>query len=257
MQIFLQRNLLLLSVTAALIIAGCGEKNDSSIPTPNATVDLAIGATISGTIKLDGACPQDPSISSSGNEGCHQGMVTEQHWVVNNGNVTNAFIYIKDGLGNKIYAAPVAPVVLDQRGCIYRPHVMGLVLGQTLKVQNSDPTLHNVHLVSMTDGESFNRPFPPGMQPFEQKFTSTGIMKSIKCDVHGWMNSYVGVLPHPFFAVSDTSGHYEIRGIPPGNYTLELWHESSKGAEQAIVEDQKITVGAKDTKTVDFKITAH
>ena len=250
------RNIFLLTFFGALTIVGCGEKNDSSLPTPNATVDLTTGAKISGTVKLDGACPQDQPVSSSGNQGCHQGTVTEQHWIVREGNVANAFVYIKDGLGNKIYAPPASAVVLDQHGCIYQPHVMGVVLGQTLKVLNSDQTLHNVHLVSMTDGESFNRPFPPGMQPFEQKFNSTGIMKTIKCDVHSWMNSYVGVLNHPFFAVTDTNGHYEIRGIPPGDYTLELWHESSKGNEDAIVETQKISVGAKDAKTADFGIKA-
>jgi plastocyanin len=246
---------LLLILLFVSVLSGCGHKNASSLPEPNATVDLTTGATIKGTIKLAGLCPQAPPISSSGNMGCHQGMVTEQHWVVNNGSVANAIIYIKDGLGDNIYAAPATPVILDQRGCIYYPHVMGLMLGQTLKVLNSDSTLHNVHLVSMTAGESFNCSFPPGMKPFEQKFATTG-MKTITCDVHGWMNSYVGVFTHPFFAVTDTNGNYEIRGVPPGNYTLELWHESGRGSQNAIVEDQKISVAAKDMKTADFVITA-
>ena len=236
----------------ASLLPGCRGKDDIS---RLATIDLTTAATIRGAVKLTGPCPKDPLISSSGIQGCYQGMVTEQHWVVNNGGVANVFIYIKDGLGNKIYAAPATPVVLDQQGCIYRPHVMGLMLGQTLKVLNSDPTLHTVHLMSMTEGESFNRAFPSGMQPFEQKFISTGI-KTIKCDVHGWMNSYVGVLTHPFFAVTDTNGYYEIHGVPPGNYTLELWHESSKGSENAIVETQKISIAALDTKTIDFKMEA-
>src|SRR5438270_338407 len=84
------------------------------------------------------------------------------------------------------------------------------------------------------------------MARVREMMRTPGVMKTIKCDVHGWMNSYVGVLTHPFFAISDTNGHYEIKGVPPGEYTLELWHESSKGSEGAIVETKKISVKSKD-----------
>jgi hypothetical protein len=235
-------------------LAACSSK--SNLPEANATVDLANGATISGTVSVTGDCPADQCVMASDNQGCHHGMVTEQHWIVKDGKVANAFVYIKDGLGNKIYPAPATPVVLDQRGCVYEPHVMGLVLGQKLEIRNSDPTLHNVKLVSATPGESFNRPFPQGTAPVDYEITSPGVMKKITCDVHSWMNSYVGVLTHPFFAVTDSNGHFEIKGIPPGEYTLEVWHESTNGAENAIVETQKITVAAKEAKTADFTIAA-
>jgi hypothetical protein len=240
-------------LSICLVAASCSNKKSS--PEAVATIDSVNGATITGTVKLAGECSADQCVMCSDTT-CHQAMVTQQHWLVRDGRVANAFIYIKDGLGNKVYVAPAAPAVLDQKGCLYKPHVMGMVVGQTLKVLNSDSTLHNVKLISANTSECFNRLFPQGMAPMTQKMNVPGVMKKISCDVHSWMNSYVGVLPHPFFAVSDTSGRYQIKGIPPGEYTLELWHESSKGSDDAIIQTQKITVAARDSKTADFTISA-
>jgi hypothetical protein len=240
-------------LSLCLIVSACTSKQSS--PEPVATIDSLNGAAITGIVKLAGEYPADQCVMCSDTT-CHQAMVTQQHWLVKDGCIANAFIYIKDGLGNKVYVAPSTAAVLDQKGCLYKPHVMGMVVGQTLKVLNSDSTLHNVKLISASASECFNRLFPQGMAPMTQKMNVPGVMKKISCDVHSWMNSYVGVLPHPFFAVSDASGHYEIKGIPPGDYTLELWHESTKGSDDAIVQSQKITVVPKDSKAVDFTISA-
>ncbi len=218
-------------------------------------IDSTNGGTISGTVILEGPCPAPQTFLCGDNVGCDRASVTAQHWIVNNGKVANAFIYIKDGLDNKKYTIPTSPALLDQRHCVYKPHVMGLILGQPLEVLNSDSTLHNVHLTSASVGESFNRIFPQGMAPMSSHFETPGI-KTIKCDVHGWMNCYIGVVPHPFFAVSDSTGHFEIKGVPPGDYTLELWHESTTGSDNAVVETKKISVKAKETQRADFSITA-
>lgn len=251
----------------SLAIASCGgnkqETADQSAASsaPNATVDMANGATITGTIKLDGTAPQSQKYPTESDPVCkqaHPDGVTEDHWIVNNGNVSNAFIYIKDGLGNKVYAAPADVVTLDQKGCAYEPHVFGLVVGQKLKVSNSDQTLHNIHAHGESN-EQFNIGQPSGTPAQEVSFTKPEVMVPIKCDVHGWMNSWAGILNHPFFAVSDKDGKYTIKGIPPGEYTIECWHEVTKApggkpAGYGVTATQKITVAAKDNKTLDFTI---
>ncbi len=145
--------------------------------------------------------------------------------IANNGGLANVFVYIKEGIRPGMYAtAPPPPVELDQNGCLYSPHVIGLRTGQTLRIRNSDPTLHNIHALGKA-----NPPFNVGMatrgQTVEKTFQKPEIMLRMKCDVHGWMGAYLGVLDHPFFAVTDANGGYTINGIPPGQYKLEAWHE--------------------------------
>jgi len=231
----------ILAATGVVVFAGCSKHED--------------GATIAGTVTLSGPCPSNAACSGMIDAGCGHCSAASEHWIAPGGKVANALIYIKDGLGNTVYPAPDDPLVLDQRGCEYYPHVAGLMLGQTLKILNSDPTLHNVRLTSADAAEDFNKLFTQGMPPMEEAFTTTGI-KAINCDVHQWMNCYVGVFSNPFFSVSDSTGHYEIRGLPPGNYTLELWHESSSGAENPIIETRKISVAGNAKNTVDFSIAA-
>ncbi len=221
-------------------LSGCTKHEDSSI---------------SGTVTLAGACPMNAACTSSVDGACKHDGVTLQHWIVNNGHVANALIWIKDGLGNTVYPAPEEALTLDQRGCVYEPHVIGLMAGQTLKILNSDPTLHNVHLISATPSEDFNKLFLQGMPAMEEKFQTVGI-REIKCDVHNWMNCYVGVFSNPFFAVSDSNGHYEIDGLPSGKYTLELWHESSDGLNNPIIQDEQVSIGEKEKKSADFTISA-
>ncbi len=244
----------ILFATNFFSLAGCNRRTDTAPPSKSITAALD-GAIISGTVTLNGPCVDDACFAC-GDQNCQQAAVTAEHWIVRNEKVANAFVYIKDGLGNRTYDPPNDPVILDQRTCVYRPHVVGLVAGQTLKVLNSDQTLHNVHLTSETPSECFNKLFPAGMAPLEQPMKTPGVMKTLKCDVHSWMNCYVGVLPHPFFAVSDSSGHFEIKGVPPGAYTLELWHESSRGTEAAIVQTKKLIVTGKEPKEADFAIEA-
>ena len=162
----------------------------------------------------------DPACAKAGGAGA-----TSEVILVGPGNgIQNVFVYVKDGLGTRRYAVPTSPVTLDQKGCRYIPHVFGVQVGQTVLLSNSDPLIHNVHALPKNNRE-FNFGQPAKTPPVERVFQQAEIGLPFKCDVHGWMNAYVNVVPHPFFAVTKDDGSFEIKGLPEGTYTLELWHE--------------------------------
>lgn len=257
-----------LSLLLVVALVSCGgkknedegegeEKGESGATAAQATVDMANGATISGTVKLDGAAPANKAIAMDADPVCkaaHAKQAMEDHWVVGDGGVlANAFVYIKDGLGGKTYAPVGGDVTLNQQGCQYEPHVFGVMVGQKVIVKNSDQTLHNIHAHGEKN-EQFNEGQPAGSPNKEKTMDKVEVMVPIKCDVHGWMNCYAGVLNHPFFAVTKADGKFEIKGVPPGDYTVTVWHETLDGKGMSV--DQKVTVAAKDTKTVDFAVKA-
>jgi plastocyanin len=172
--------------------------------------------------------------------------------VVNaNGTLANVFVYVKAGLpAGATYPAPTTAVVLDQNGCRYHPHVLGVMVGQNLEILNSDPVLHNIKAKAVK-----NRPFnvsqPSAGMKTMRTFAAPEVMVALECNVHGWMNAFLGVLPHPFFAVTGTDGSFEIKGLPPGTYTIEAWHEKY-GTQSATV-----TVAGATPKTQDFTFAAH
>jgi plastocyanin len=159
--------------------------------------------------------------------------------------LANVFVYIKDGLGNYVYDSPTQPATIDQKECRYHPHVFGMRVGQPLEILNSDPTLHNIHALPKANQE-FNTGQPIQGMKTTHTFTAKEVMVPFKCDVHGWMNAYVGVLDHPYFAITDASGKFELKSVPPGTYTIEAWQE--KMAPQT----QSVTLGQKETKEVNF-----
>ncbi len=140
------------------------------------------------------------------------------------GKLANVFVYIKSGLSGSFPVSAEA-AVLDQQGCMYAPHVSGVQVGQTVVIRNSDPTLHNVHALPTVNAE-FNKGQPFQNMEFEHTFDKSEVMVRFKCDVHPWMSSYMGVVEHPFFAVSADDGSYAIDGVPAGTYTVEAWHET-------------------------------
>ena len=243
----------LMFVTAA---CGGGTQAPASIteaPAAAAAVDPATAGSITGKVMLEGAAPKNEPIKMNADPVCVQqnkGVQTQETYMVGSGGeFANVFVYVKDGLGNFTFTAPTTPVTLDQRSCRYHPHVFGIMIGQPLEIVNNDPTLHNIHAVPKANQE-FNTGQPIQGMKFSHTFTTKEVMMPFKCDVHGWMNAYVGVLDHPYFAVSGADGKFEIKNLPPGTYTIEAWHE--KGGTQT----QMVTIGAKETKDISFTVKA-
>lgn len=209
---------------------------------------LALGATLTGKVHLEGTPPPQEKIKMDADPVCqmqHSSDVFAERWVVNgNGTLRNVLIYIKEGLGDKTFPAPSEPVVLDQKGCQYHPHVMGIQVGQTLKIVNSDDTLHNVH-GKTKEMSLFNLAMPFKGLELEQKFEKADMIKFV-CEVHPWMAAYAGVFNHPFFAVSGEDGSFEIKNLPAGTYGVEAWHEKLG------TQTQNVTVTETDSKAVDF-----
>ena len=249
----------LVALSVALVLAGCGGGQQ---PTPSAeqpqttaapaaapaAIDPATAGEITGKVSFEGQPPARVRIRMDAVPACTQTNkepVFSEEVVVNDGKLQNVFVYVKEGLGDRAFPPPAASVVIDQRGCVYHPHVMGLVVGQKLEIKNNDPTNHNIHPMPSQNRE-WNKSQPPGAPPLVEEFPRPEVMVPVKCNVHPWMKAYVGVLRHPFFAVTDAAGSFSLKGLPPGDYTIEAWHEKYGTTEQ------KVTVGAKETKSLDF-----
>jgi plastocyanin len=212
------------------------------------------GSTITGTVTFAGQVPNLRPLAMDADPACakkHSGPVPNEMLVLGSGNTMgNIMVWVSKGLpGGKTWPVPQAPVVLDQNGCQYRPHVMGIMVGQTYKILNSDGVLHNVHTLPKIN-PGFNRAMPPTLKEASTKFDKEEAVFHIKCDVHPWMSAYVAVFTHPFFSVTGTDGKYTISGLDPGTYEITAWHEKL-GTQTA-----SITVGANDTKTQNFKFAA-
>jgi len=247
-----------LALLALMMLAACNKKenteqssNSMSQPqaAPAATpIDPATVATVSGTVKFEGTAPKPSKIDMSQDPAC-KGMNEAENVVVENGDLANVFVYVKDGLGSRTFDVPKDAVVLDQSGFKYHPHVLGVMAGQTVQIKNDDQTTHNIH-PTPKDNREWNESQPPSSPPLEKNFAREEVMLPVKCNQHPWMKMYVNVVKSPFFAVTDKSGKYEIKGLPPGDYTIAFVHE--KLGEQ----DQKVTVAPKETKTVDQSFKA-
>ncbi len=218
------------------------------------TVDPATAASIHGVIHFTGSAPAPVQIDMGMDPGCtienHQANFSQQY-VVNHGALANVYIYVKQGLEGKNFAVPTTPVMLDQKGCRYEPHVLALMAGQTLKVLNSDPTMHNVHAQpNAPSNPQWNMSQMPKGAAIEKTFHDPEVMMPFKCNQHPWMKAYVNVAANPFYAISDADGKFEIKGLPPGDYMIAAVHEA------AGEKTQTITLGPKDSKAVDFTFSA-
>jgi plastocyanin len=247
----------------ALSLAACGggggEQSAPSGGAPAATekpaapaVDPATAGKITGKVTLEGTPPKQEPIQMAADPNCarlHTSPVTTEFVVVGEGGaLANGFVYLKSGVNGK-FDPPSEPVVLDQQGCTYHPHVFGVQVGQPMEVVNSDETLHNIHAMPKKNKE-FNIGQPVKGLKTQRTFDTAEVMVPFKCDVHKWMNAYAGVLEHPFFAVSGTDGTFSIEGVPPGNYVVEVWHE------QLGTKEMNVTVAEKATAEANFSFTA-
>ena len=254
---------LVLSIALSLLVIGssCGG-NKTEGPSPNtnggATAQkkwTGATGTISGVVSFEGTPPAPKKIDTAADPVCGQknpNLMTDDT-VVKDGKLANVFVYVKEGTvegGDKfadyIWDVPTAPLKLDQNGCHYVPHVMGVMVNQKIQITNSDATQHNIHWTPKNNPE-WNQSQPNGAPPIEKTFARSEILVPVKCNQHPWMRSYIGVLKHPMFAVSGENGSFEIKGVPPGKYTVVAWREG--GAAEKTME---VTVPANGAAKADF-----
>jgi len=226
----------------------------SSTPPPAApagpAIDPATAGTITATVKFEGTPPAPEIYTLTGDPKCVSENGAPQRAnellvVGDNQALQNVFVYVKDGLGSFGFPIPSEPVVLDQDKCRYTPRVLGVRVGQALQIRNSDPLLHNVRSNGVIN-QAFNKSTPIEGMSFNHTFATREVMVPFKCDVHGWMSAYVGVLDHPYFGTSAPDGKVVLGNLPPGTYTIEAWHE------QLGTRTQQITIAARESKDVSF-----
>ncbi|MBI4482200.1 MAG: hypothetical protein HY652_04840 [Acidobacteria bacterium] len=218
----------------------------SEAPTP---LDPETAATVTGMVRFEGTAPQGKEVVMKTDPFClrqhPQAVRTEEVLVNDNGTLRNVFVYVKEGLGNRSFPPPAEPVLLDQKGCWYDPHVFGLRGGQPLQIRNSDNTLHNIRTTTR-ENPAFNIAQPIKGMVNIKTFQKPEVMISFKCDVHPWMISYGAVLAHPYFAVTGNEGRFQLTPLPPGPYVIEAWHERY-GTQM-----QTVQLGEKETKEIVF-----
>jgi hypothetical protein len=257
---------LALTVVLSLLALGsaCGNKTSDNT---SGTADTSSSAkkfapkgnegSVAGTIAYTGTPPAPKKIDTSADPVCAKESpnLTTEDAVIKDGKVANVFVYVKDGtladgtkIGDYSFDPPSQPVTLDQHGCHYRPHVLGIQTNQKLLVTNSDPTQHNIHPTPKYNPE-WNQTQPNGAPPIEKTFTRTEVLIPVKCNQHPWMKAYIGVLKHPFFGVSAEDGAYSIKGLPPGTYTVAAWRE---GGVNGTEKTMSVTVPASGSAKADF-----
>jgi plastocyanin len=236
-------------LAALLLLAACGGAGGrceaERTPTP---LDPGSTGTITGTVTLDGPAPAMTTLRLASEPACssqHAGSVLAGDALVHDGRVENAFVYIKEGLGERVFAVPAEPVTVDQRGCVYRPHVTGARVCQPIAFLNSDPVLHNVHGRPVRSA-SWN--FSMGVKGSRRtvRIETPEVMVEVGCDVHPWMRAYLGVLEHPYFAVTGPDGRFTLPDVPAGDYLLASWHERFG------VREGRVRLGAGETAELRF-----
>ncbi|MDR3722296.1 MAG: carboxypeptidase regulatory-like domain-containing protein [Candidatus Acidoferrales bacterium] len=243
---------LVLSLCFALAIIGCSKKESeepAAPPAPTAVVDPATTGSISGTVRLDGAPPVFRPIDMSAEAACVQAnpstVVPPIVVTGARGALAGVVVYVKSGLGSYRFDVPSAPVVLDQKGCMYVPRVLAIMTNQSFEVHNEDQTIHNVHPMPR-ENRGWNRSEPVGDPPIVATFTKPELAIPIACNIHPWMRAYLFVFAHPYFDITPKTGDFALKNLPPGTYTIEAWQEKF-GAQ-----DQTITIGPKESKSLDF-----
>ena len=206
-------------------------------------------ASVKGIVRFEGTVPKPKLVSMSTDPSCakqHAAPVFAQEVMTDaKGDLQNVIVFVSEGLGDRTFDAPTQPVVVEQKGCMYQPHVLAVRANQPLHVVNDDPTSHNIH-PTPANNPDYNQSQMTGSGDILHSFANQEVMIPIKCNIHNWMRAYVGVVSSPFFAVTGDDGTYTIKGLPPGTYTIEVWQE------KYLTQDQQITVGAKESKTLDF-----
>jgi plastocyanin/predicted small lipoprotein YifL len=247
---------LALAAVLAIAITGCGSKqnnetNEKPVAETNAkkAVDTSTVGSVSGTVTLDGKPAPAKPINMSAEPYCQKAhptpVVPPEVVVDDKGDLANVVVYVKEGLGDYSFDTPKDPVVLNQKGCMYDPHIVALMTGQTFEVKNDDQTTHNIHPMPK-DNRDWNKSQPPGATPIDETFGRAENAIPVKCNVHPWMKSYIFVFKNPYYAITPKDGKFELKDLPPGTYTIEAWHEKYG------TSDQTVTIGAKESKPLNF-----
>ena len=254
--------ILTIALSLLALASACSKSAEGpadNAPTTGGTAYTPTGkeGSVSGAIAYTGTPPAPKKIDTSADPACgskNPNLATEDN-VVTDGKLANVFVYIKDGTtadGKKIteftFPTPTTSITLDQNGCHYRPHVLGAMVNQEIQITNSDPTTHNIHFTPKNNPD-WNQSQPNGAPPLMHKLTRSEVLVPVKCNQHPWMKAYVGVLKHPFYAVSAENGSYTIKGVPPGTYTVVAWHE---GGAAGTEKTMSVTVPASGSATADF-----
>jgi hypothetical protein len=241
----------------AILLTGCSSpKQQSKTETAPVEkkpvyfrVDPSTAGTLSGKVLFKGKRPARKKIDMDEDPQCealHKSPVYDESEIVNrNGTLANVFIYVKSGLEGKAFEPPSAPVTIDQHGCWFIPRVLGIQVDQVLRVTNSDPVTHNIH-PRPHDNREWNHSQSAGAPPIERKFTHPEVMIRVKCNIHGWMHAWIGVVDNPYFAVTGPDGSFELKNLPPGTYTLGAWQEVLGSQEKSV------TVPPAGKSTLDF-----
>jgi hypothetical protein len=232
-------------LAALLAFAGCGGDADPEVkPTP---IDPATAGSIRGNVRFKGEPPANPRLSIGGNPECsalHEKPPADEIVLVKEGRLQNVFVHVKTGLDHLTLSWPKEPVRVANARCVYTPRVSGAQVHQPIVFSSFDPTDHNVH--GFTQKGQFNFTLRGHGTERTIKVRHPEVMIPVKCDLHSWMIGYIGVVPHPFFQVTGPDGSYELKGLPPGDYVLEAWHEKFG------TKTGKVTLGARGAAEVDF-----
>ena len=257
----MRKSLAVVTLAAPLALVACGgEKQEAPAAAPATTQAAAPAggagggkgsASVTGKIAFEGTPPAAEKVKLNADPKCaamHKEGLERQQIHVTDGGLGDVLVYVKSG-AKGTFPAPSEPVVLDQKGCDYSPHMVVMRAGQPLKIRNSDDTLHNIHPRPTANAE-FNIGQPKqGMESLregEKGFNKPEVMIPVGCDVHPWMRAYISVFEHPFFAVSKGDGTFEIKGLPAGEYEIEAFHGKLKG------QTQKVTVKDGEAAKLDF-----
>src|SRR6266481_166083 len=251
----MKKYLISCGAASLLLLAGCGGKAPETSEAPKkeaaapAAMDDANAGSITGKVSFAGDKPVMKNLSMDATPACARAHTTpqkSQEVVENeNGTLKNVFVWVKAGLPDKQWSPPGGAAKLEQKGCMYEPHVLGVMTSQEIEIINDDPTNHNIHPLPKVNQE-WNESQPPKGDAKKKSFARQEVLITVKCNVHPWMRAYIGVVGHPFFAVTGDDGTFSIKGLPPGTYTVEAIQEKFGPKEM------QVTVAPKEAKTADF-----
>lgn len=232
---------------AACAASGCGTNDSTSASRAKPdragkAVNAATVGSISGRVTLIGTPPKLRALDMSAEPSCeaaHPSPLSPPQVVTDaGGNLANVIVYVKTGASEYAFRAPSEPAKLNQTGCMYEPHVLGVMTGQKLDVKNEDSATHNVFVMSKDNSPS-NRSEIPGSPAIEETFVAPELAIPVKCNVHPWMKGYLFVFDHPFYAVTSKDGKFALNGLPPGHYTISAWQELYGTQEQSVIIEPK------------------